>query len=44
MAITQGKAPLIKQGWLRAIVFCATYILVNFLIGLLAGTAMVQKC
>jgi membrane protease YdiL (CAAX protease family) len=43
MAITQGKAPLIKQGWLRAIVFCATYILVNFLIGLLAGTAMVQK-
>src|SRR5690349_1796728 len=37
MAITYSQDPLIKQGWLRAIIFCAAYILANFLIGWLAG-------
>jgi uncharacterized protein len=37
MAINYSRAPVIQQGWLRAVIFCATYILANYLIGLLAG-------
>jgi uncharacterized protein len=37
MAINYSRVPVIQQGWLRAVIFCAAYILVNYLIGLLAG-------
>lgn len=38
MAINNSKAPVIQQGWLRAIIFCAAYILGTFLMGLIAGS------
>lgn len=37
MAINNSQAPLIQQGWLRAIIFCAAYILATYLTGLIAG-------
>lgn len=43
MSITYSKTPVIQQGWLRAIIFCAVYILSSYLVGLLAGTAIAQS-
>src|SRR5688572_29899604 len=44
MAINKGQAPVVQQGWLRAIIFCAAYILATYLAGLIAnnfGTILV---
>jgi membrane protease YdiL (CAAX protease family) len=38
MTLNNSPAPLIQQGWLRAIIFCAAYILGTYLIGLIAGS------
>lgn len=38
MAIPKGQTP-IQQGWLRAIIFCAAYILATYVTGLIAGSA-----
>jgi membrane protease YdiL (CAAX protease family) len=40
MTLNYPKAPVIKEGWLRALIFCAAIILTNYLIGLLAGSAI----
>lgn len=34
-----AKTPIIQQGWLRAIIFCASYILSTWITGLIAGSA-----
>ena len=40
MAINNPGTPLIQQGWLRAVIFCAAIILANILAGELMGTAL----
>lgn len=39
MAIKKSTTPLIKEGWQRAIIFCAAIILANWLTGIVAGGA-----
>lgn len=39
MAINNSREPLIQQGWLRAIIFCAAYILVTYIAGFVMAGA-----
>lgn len=41
MVINNPGTPLIPQGWLRAVIFCAAIILANYLAGSLMGIALV---
>lgn len=43
MALTNNPQPAIKQGWVRALVFFITYLVIYFLVSAMAGVAWALK-